>query len=136
MNSLVPPEQIIASLSKQLEMTNAFVDRLQEKLTATQMHEQTIAAKFRDKIAALQNEVLLAQNGLTSGCGCPIGQCIRRNGDTGSCWLQWAEGHLLKRMGSQRIDEVMRRGHHPSHFRQIREDGTLIAPLAPGEGND
>lgn len=125
-------------IRSELDMANRIIARMQEQLTATQMHEQTVATKFRDKIEALQSEVLLAQKGLTSGCGCPIGKCIRRNGDTGSCWLQWAEGHLLKRMGSQRVDEVMRRGHHPGRFHQVArvDSPPSIAPPAPGEDDE
>lgn len=105
------------------------IGRLQQQITGYQMHEQTIAAKYRGKISALELELQLAQKGLTSGCGCPIGQCVRKKGDTGSCWLQWAESHLARRIADIRIGELQRFSVHPGRFRQA-EQQALESPAS------
>lgn len=117
MNAPVPP--YVDELLREKARLEQLVRQLQHEITGYQMGSQDLASKWRGKVQAIENELKFAQRGLTSGCGCPIGKCLKRGADGGSCWLQWAEGHLLKRMGSQRIDEVMRAGNHPRRFREL-----------------
>lgn len=92
------------------------------------------ASTWRDKYHAIARELQLAQVGLTSGCGCPIGQCQKMNiqkpklGE-GQCWMLWAEGHLLARMGNMRISELQTNAYHPSRFRAAREEGHVAQPI-------
>lgn len=125
-------------LRREIDIAKGIIDNMQERLTATQMHEQKIAEKFRGKVAALESELKLAQRGLSSGCGCPIGECVRKTGDTGSCWVQWAEFFVVRRTASQQMDEMVRHAHHPGRFREVArvDSPPSIAPPAPGEDDE
>ena len=114
-------QQIAKNLEKQLV-------RAKEELTGHQLREQGTIDKWRTRNQTLATELQLAQVGLTSGCGCPIGECQKRGTDEGSCWLQWAEAHVLRRMANMRIGDLQNASRHPSRFRQAREVSGKIAP--------
>lgn len=81
-----------------------------------------IATKWRGRNQQLAQELQLAQVGLTSGCGCPIGECQQRGAEAGSCWMLWAEAHVLQRMAHTQIGDLQRHGVHPTRFRKVREE--------------
>jgi len=126
-----PQADRIAALEFDLTVARAIANDLQAKLTAAMMHEDSIASKFRKKIQALDNELMLAQRGLSSGCGCPIGVCVRKKGDSAVCWLQWAEGHLLRRAGDIRIDLLTRQSVHPKRFSDAPAPALSSEPPEP-----
>lgn len=106
---------------------------LERRVAAAVLREQEIAQKWRAKNQQLAQELQLAQCGLTSGCGCPIGSCQGRGADSGSCWVQWAESHALARMANMRIAELVRHGNHPSRFAEYRNTGQTVPKLANAE---
>lgn len=108
--------------------------QLEQENTALQLRTAQIVEKWRGKNQALAQELQLAQVGLSSGCGCPIGQCQREKADArpdgSSCWLQWAESHLARRMADIRISELQRHAVHPSRFAGARAEGKTVQRLA------
>lgn len=110
----------LSQLRREVQSLSHGIDDL--KKYALQFHEQDVAAKYRAQISALKLELSLAQKGLTSGCGCPIGKCARQGSDTGSCWLLWAESHVSKRLAEIRIGELQRAATHPSRFRLAEQE--------------
>lgn len=92
--------------------------------------EQDVLAggKYRTRLEAATQELrMVTKAGLTSGCGCPIGQCLKWGGDSrmGACWAEWAEAYVMKRQGEIRIDVIRTQANHPARIaaadRQRRE---------------
>jgi len=115
--------QRISHLESELSIASMEVRNLRRDVAAHEMRGQEIAAKWRKRNQQLAVELQLAQAGLTSGCGCPIGECQQRGSDEGSCWLQWAEAHVLARMANMRIGDLQRAANHPRRFREARLAG-------------
>jgi hypothetical protein len=93
--------------------------------------EQDVIAgkKWRDKFEAAAVEVrLLRKTGLSSGCSCPIGVCLGAGKSTalgGACWVQWAEGFVLKRRGELIIDELRTQASHPARVAAAQRQRAL-----------
>lgn len=96
---------------------------------AWEWRNQETAQRWRAKNQALARELQLAQVGLSSGCGCPIGDCQGMTSKGQACWQQWAESHLARRMADIRISEFQRHAVHPSRFAQARFEGKTAQPL-------
>lgn len=91
--------------------------------------EQDIVAgkKWRDRAEATAVELrLLNKTGLHSGCGCPIGVCLYKGSTAlnGACWVEWAEGFVLKRRGEVRIDELRTQASHPARVAAAQRERT------------
>jgi len=125
-------DEALADLERLQRFAGTIAGAIGEK-TAWEMRNQEIAQKWRAKNQVLINELQLAQVGLTSGCGCPIGECLRRGSESSSCWMQWAEVHVLQRMAHMRISELQRHAIHPSRFTQARAEGKRPAPRLSAE---
>lgn len=82
------------------------------------IEQDLVAGKaWRDKFQATAVELrLLQKTGLMSGCGCPIGVCLggASTASRGACWVQWAEGFVMKRRGELIIDELRTQASHPA----------------------
>lgn len=117
-------------LEAELSAANHETRRLRGELAAWERRGQEVAEKWRKRNQQLAIELQAAQVGITSGCGCPIGECQQRGADQGSCWMQWAEAHVLARMANMRIGDLQRHGNHPSRFRAAAQEGRRAPRLA------
>lgn len=119
-------DERIAELEHDLAILNALAREIRSALgekAKWEVEAIRIADKWRTRNQQLAQELQLAQVGLTSGCGCPIGECQQRGADQGQCWMLWAEAHVLKRMANMRIGDLQNASHHPSRFAKVRAEG-------------
>lgn len=116
----------IQDLEHDIATLRGFASQLREAIGEKAKWETEsirIRDKWRTRNHQLAQELQLAQVGLTSGCGCPIGECQQRGADQGQCWMLWAEAHVLKRMANMRIGDLQNASHHPTRFAKIRAEG-------------
>lgn len=118
-------EAVLRSKDREINRLARVVALLQDQLTAQQMGELEKIQKHRARAEAAINELRLAQKGLTSGCGCPIGTCLKPRAGQ-ACWIEWAGLNVFRQAASQKIDEMVRAANHP---RRLRESpGALPSP--------
>ncbi len=136
-------EAALARKDREINRLSTLVAQLQDQLTAMQLHESELADKYRKRLTAAISELRLAQKGLTSGCGCPIGVCLKPKDPLGAqCWKQWAGLSVLRDAANQQIDAMMRAGNHPRRMTEITDGHATKRDakddqkpaLPPGEG--
>lgn len=92
------------------------------KITATQatweVQSLQIKQKWEGLLQAARHEMRLAQKGLTSGCGCPIGVClgIPANDRMMACWKQWALSSAMVQSCNTHMDTLRTHAVHPARI--------------------
>lgn len=100
-------------------------EKLREQLAVWELQGLKTKEAYEKPFEKLKQELRLAQRGLTSGCGCPIGQCLNHANSVmaGECWLQWAASKALADWLTRSMDKMWSDGNHPRRFGALR-DGT------------
>lgn len=118
-------EAVLRSKDREINRLAGLVAELQDKLMTMEMEQHAKLQKWRKRAEAAINELRLAQRGLTSGCGCPVGTCLKPRAGQ-ACWIEWAGLNVFRQAASQKIDEMVRAANHP---RRLRESpGALPSP--------
>lgn len=88
-------------------------------ITATQstweVQSLLIKQKWEGLLQAARHELRMAQKGLTSGCGCPVGQCLGATRGA-ACWKQWALSSAMVQACNTHMDALRTDSVHPRRF--------------------
>jgi hypothetical protein len=77
-----------------------------------------VKQKWEAIVNAARHELRLAQKGLTSGCGCPVGQCLGlpANDRMMACWKQWALSAAMVQSCNNHMDALRTLAVHPARI--------------------
>jgi hypothetical protein len=111
----------IGELRTLIEQQRKRISQLEEHLNVERAARVNDAQKYRDREAALKEELRARSKGVSTGCACPAGKCMKLNGAGEMCWAQWAGLAAVRNAAQSEIDRMVQSSNHPSRYRKPDE---------------